>query len=907
MSKPTSEPNSVTKRPLRILYAEDTPEDAELCLRDLERAGFEPHADVASTLDKFRHKLCSQSYDVILSDYNLCDWSGMDALQIAQKDAPDTPFILVTGTLGEEAAVECIKKGVTDYVIKDHPARLPHAIRRALEEKRLREERQRAKEALVTLRKAVDTSGEVIFMTDREGVFTFVNPEFTRLYGYSAEEVVAKTTPRVLKGGEKSSEEYASFWKTILDKRVVKGEWVNKTKDGRLVDVETSANPILDEHGDITRFLAIQRDITERKRAADNLSASEVRYRRLFEAAKDGILILDAATGEIIDVNPFMESLLGYSHEEFLGRPLWDIGPFKDQRISQGAFRTLQENEYIRYDDLPLESRSGKRVDVEFVSNAYWSGEKKVIECNIRDMTERKQAAEKLRQSETLFRLISENVTDLIAVVDLEGRRVYNSPSYKNIISNPDTLRGTISFNEIHPDDREHIKAIFQETVRTGIGQRTEYRFLLDDKTTRLIESQGSLIRNQQGEPVSVVIVSRDITQRKSLEEQLRQAQKMEAIGQLAGGVAHDFNNLLTIISGYAELVADAASPEGPLLGQVREIQKAADRAAKLTRQLLAFGRRQVMAAEILDLNALIARVQGMLHGLISEDIELKTAPAGQLGRVKADPVQIEQIILNLAVNARDAMPKGGTLTVETANVDIDEAGARQHVGLEPGRYVTLIVSDTGCGMDSETQSHIYEPFFTTKEQGKGTGLGLATVYGIVKQSGGYISVESEAGKGTTFRVFLPRMEDVPVTIELRPAAPARQPTGTETVLVVDDEENLRSLVRGVLEARGYRVLEAASGEEALARSEVHEGAIHLLLTDVVMPGMSGAELAARLGVLRPEIRVLYMSGYTKDRASVYGVRDTQYSYLAKPFTPQELESKVREVLNSASPLEAAA
>jgi PAS domain S-box-containing protein len=484
-------------------------------------------------------------------------------------------------------------------------------------------------------------------MTDREGVITFINPEFTRLYGYTEQEVVGKTTPRVLKSGSKSPEEYASFWKTILDKRVAKEEWVNKTKDGRLVTIENAANPILDEHGGITGFLAIQRDITERK----------------------------------------------------------------------------------------------------------------------------------------------------------------------------------------------------------------------------------------------------------VMEEQLRQSQKMEAVGQLAGGVAHDFNNLLTVITGYSQLLLDRLRSDDPLRAHVTEIKNAGDMAAQLTQQLLAFSRRQVLAPQIVDLKTVIANVEKMLRRMIGEDIALDIVPGPDVGPVKADPWQIEQVLLNLAVNARDAMPQGGKLTFEIADIELDEAFTQRHAGSTPGPFVVLTVSDSGCGMDEQTKAHIFEPFFTTKEKGKGTGLGLAMVYGIVKQSGGYIVVQSELGKGTTFKIYLPRVNE-PVAVAEPHKARVKPERGCETVLLVEDEPGLRDLARTILEVSGYTVLDARSGNEALLKCKTHKGPIHLIVTDVVMPEMNGRELAERLAALHRKMKVLYMSGYTGDAIVKRGALEPGVAFLQKPFEPDALVHKVREVLD---------
>jgi two-component system cell cycle sensor histidine kinase/response regulator CckA len=378
---------------------------------------------------------------------------------------------------------------------------------------------------------------------------------------------------------------------------------------------------------------------------------------------------------------------------------------------------------------------------------------------------------------------------------------------------------------------------------------------------------------------------------------QLEQAQKMDAVGRLAGGVAHDFNNLLTVILGRTDILLHPLKPEDPMRRGIELIQRTAGRAADLTRQLLAFSRKQVLEPVVLDLAAVTTDMKDMLGRLIGEDIALLTNPTPGLGRVKADRGQIEQVIMNLAVNARDAMPQGGRLIVETANIDLDDEYVRRHVGARPGPHVMLAVSDTGTGIPHEIQSQIFEPFFTTKEQGKGTGLGLATVYGIVKQSGGYIEVDSEPGQGTTFRVYLPRLDAEPAPVD-RSARPAAAAGGTETILLVEDEEGVRELARDILRASGYTVLEARNGPEALLLCERHQGPLEMLLTDVVMPRMSGRELAERLAPLRPDLSVLYMSGYTDDAVIRHGVLGAGTAFLQKPFTPAALVLRVRETLD---------
>jgi signal transduction histidine kinase/CheY-like chemotaxis protein len=398
----------------------------------------------------------------------------------------------------------------------------------------------------------------------------------------------------------------------------------------------------------------------------------------------------------------------------------------------------------------------------------------------------------------------------------------------------------------------------------------------------------------------SFELFAEDVTERRALEQQLQQSQKMEAVGRLAGGIAHDFNNLLMVISGYSEFLLDRLGPEPALRAPAQEIANAAGRASSLTRQLLAFSRKQMLAPKILDLNGVVTENLKMLTRMIGEDIDLVMVPGEILGAVRADAGQIEQVIMNLAVNARDAMPSGGKLTIETSNVSLDEEYARFHAPLKPGNYVMLAISDTGAGMDQETKSHIFEPFFTTKGP-KGTGLGLSTVYGIVKQSGGYIWVYSDPGKGTTFKIYLPRVAET-VESPVQVAAPAESvaaEAGTETILLVEDEANLRYLARQFLEKQGYRVVEAADGAVAMQIVVAHEGVIHLLLTDVIMPGMNGRELAQRVSEIRPQTKVLYMSGYTENVIGHNGMLEDGIRLLQKPFTLRDLKARVREAIDA--------
>jgi nitrogen-specific signal transduction histidine kinase len=395
----------------------------------------------------------------------------------------------------------------------------------------------------------------------------------------------------------------------------------------------------------------------------------------------------------------------------------------------------------------------------------------------------------------------------------------------------------------------------------------------------------------------AIQVICRDISQRKVLEEQLRQAQKLEAIGTLAGGVAHDFNNLLTIISGYSDFLISRFPPDDPTKAMLKEIQKAGERAASLTRQLLAFSRKQILEPKILNINAVVSDTEKMLRRLIGEDIAFTTVLEPTLGPVKADPGQIEQVIMNLVVNARDAMPQGGKLTIETAVVELDGQYAQRHAEVTPGKYVVLAVSDTGCGMDDKTKAHIFEPFFTTKGPGKGTGLGLATVYGIVKQSGGHVWVYSEVGKGSSFKIYLPFIREKASSGSSLPGS-SKVPLGTETILLAEDEDAVRTITKHALAMFGYTVLEARNGIEAIRLCQQHQGPIHVIVSDVVMPELGGRQLVEMITSLKPDIKVLFLSGYTDDAVVRHGVLEAETAFLQKPFTPGALARKVREVLD---------
>jgi two-component system, cell cycle sensor histidine kinase and response regulator CckA len=637
--------------PLRVLHVEDSPTDAKLVLHELERGCGPIYSERVENAAAMREALETKTWDAVVSDWSMPQFSGLEALALLKTLGVDLPFFIVSGTIGEETAVEAMRAGARDYVLKDKLSRLAPAVEREIREGNERRARHQAEQAL---------------------------------------------------------------------------------------------------------------------------GLSEARFARLSESGIIGIVVADLA-GTVHEANDAYLNMMGYTRQELVGVVPWtDTSPPEWQALDGQAFKQLQETGVAPMWEKELFRKNGTRVPV-LIGAAMLDGSNCI--SFIADLTGRKQAESALRHSE----------------------------------------------------------------------------------------------------------------------EQFRQAQKMEAIGILAGGVAHDFNNLLSVVLSYSEMLMQDLPDSDPMRGDLDEIKRAGERGTALTRQLLAFSRQQILEPHVLDLNDIIKNMDKMLKRLIREDVTLNTIPFVDLGNCKSDVGQIEQVIMNLVVNARDAMPNGGTLTIETANIDLDEAYAATHLGIKAGHFVMLAISDTGIGMDKATLARIFEPFFTTKEKGKGTGLGLSTVFGIVEQSCGSVWVYSELGVGTTFKIYLPRTDEVQAAPALK--APVTTLRGIETILLVEDEDQIRVVAREILQRHGYTVIEARNAGEALLTCEQHVGTIPLLLTDLIMPQMNGKQLADRLGPLHPEMRVLFMSGYTD--GALIGQLDSGAAFLQKPLTPFALTRKVREVLDS--------
>jgi PAS domain S-box-containing protein len=592
-----------------------------------------------------------------------------------------------------------------------------------------------------------------------------------------------------------------------------------------------------------------------------------------------------------------VELLGAESPQQLLGKPVLEL---IHPEFHEAVRLRMRMSEEWKSSEQAMEERfialDGSEVEVEVIAlPTNWENQP-AVQVVARDIRERKRAQEELRQSHALTEAVIEGTSDAVFVKDVEGRYLLiNSACAQTLGHRREEIIGRTDADLLDAGTARNFREGDLRALRSGVAMTSEEHE--SGSNGRIFSATKAPYRDGQGRVIGVIGISRDITEQRATEEQLRQVLKMEAVGQLAGGVAHDFNNLLMVIRGYAELILGRMDKDDPLHRHASNVMKATDRARELVRQLLAFSRKQVLVPRVLDLNQVISEMEPMLKTALGEDITLNILGGLGLGRVKVDPTQIEQVVLNLALNARDAMPEGGCLTLETANVDLDEDYARHHIPTVPGPCVMLSVSDTGHGIDAETRARIFEPFFTTKEQGKGTGLGLATVYGIVKQSGGYIWVYSERGQGTIFKVYLPRVFEE-VEVEAKEEEEEVLARATETVLVVEDAESVRELAREFLEQRGYRVLEAEDAGEALRVAEAEPGPIHAVVTDMVMPGMNGRELAERLRQARPGLRVLFMSGYSERGISAQGLLQSGAAYLEKPFSGDALGRKLRQVLH---------
>jgi len=628
---------------------------------------------------------------------------------------------------------------------------------------------------------------------------------------------------------------------------------------------------------------------------------SEEKYRNLINTANDAILVIDAQTRLILEANNKAGQILGISEQELVGKSESKLYPAKGDEPGRQIL-TPNADGLARTRELKLLRADGTLVPVEVSASATELNGRPAILGIFRDIRDRLEAAAILRRSEDRFGYLIQNLSDVITIVAVDGTMLYHSPSLERVAGyKPSELLGKSLLALVHPEDAPAVRGALERlTLKVGSASPPEYRFRRKDGSWVWLESVGNNLLNDVAVG-GIVVTSRDVTGRRALEEQVRQSQKMEAVGRLAGGIAHDFNNLLMVIRGYAEIVMEEDSATPPVRKNVETIVRTTESAASLTRQLLSFSRKHVFSPQVLDLNSLVNHMSEMLLGVLRDEMEFVVKLDPEACCVSADPGQIEQVIMNLVVNARDAMPQGGELTLETKHI-LEGPRASRPSGLPRGDYVMLAVTDTGVGMDRDTQSRIFEPFFTTKSKDEGTGLGLSVVYNIVRASGGHVRVNSEPGRGSTLQVFLPRVAAPPQPPTVEVAAKTSR-AGKETILVAEDQPDLRWMICQFLQELGYSVLEAKDGGDAVALAEQYKNVIDVLLTDVVMPHVRGSEVARRLSASRPDMKVIYMSGYTEGEfGAVPGEKlGPGTTLLQKPFELDSLALKIREVLQTRS------
>jgi PAS domain S-box-containing protein len=778
------------------------------------------------------------------------------------------------------------------------PERIAAVLSDLTERKRAEVEVRRSTDLL---RAVADGTTDAVFVKDRAGKYLLFNEAAARFVGRPVAEVLGKDDTALF-------DPDGALLVIERDRRVMASgrtetEEETLTAAGVTRTYLATKGPYRDASGNVVGVIGISRDVTERKRLEAERDELLTRLQLQIERMPLAYVLFDADL-RVSEWNPAAERIFGYCKQEVVGIvPLGLIVPPSAEEQTGEVIRRLRSGDMAAHSVNENLTKGGRTITCEWYNTPLMGEDGRFdgLFCLAQDVTERRRLEEQVREArQRLEHVVASSPAVLYALAGQGPASLHLTWISGNVREMTgdlpeEAVRPTWWHGRLHPADREQVLANLQ-TLFDQNHTTDEYRFRHRDGTYRWVRAEMRLLRDGSGSPLEVIGSWSDISVRKQVEEQFRQAQKMEAIGRLAGGVAHDFNNLLTIINGYGELVLETLPAGDPTRELIREIVSAGERAAGLTRQLLAFSRKAIVEPKVLNLRAVVADVERMLRRIVGEDIQLAVKADPEAGAVRADPGQVEQVILNLVVNARDAMPTGGKLTIEVRDAELDETYTRDHPDIQPGPYVLLAVTDTGCGMDTATITRIFEPFFSTKGE-HGTGLGLATVHGIVKQSGGHVAVYSEVGHGTTFKVYLPRVEKTRTASGSRPGLSV-MPRGSETILLVEDEDGVRALTRHVLRSCGYTVLEARDGGEAVRLAGGHRGRIDLLVTDVVMPRMGGREVAQRTAGLHPRMRVLFLSGYTDDAVVRHGILEAEVAFLQKPFTPASLAQKVREVLD---------
>ncbi len=903
---------------IAILHLERDPAGEELIRSTLVDAGLVCEITVVKTRKDFEKAVRGKKFDVILSDYSLPTIGGKEAFQLAQALTPETPFIFVSGTLGEDAAIQALVDGATDYVLKTKMARLVPAVKRAIHEvdarrkltlaEKLREmalEDLRVSEA--RFRGVLESAPDSALIIDSEGRITFANPQTEKMFGLNKNELIGKpmdilVPDRYRKVHRKHVERF-NFepHARSLNSGV---ELYGKRGDGTEFPAEIMLSPLKMDSG--MSVLAIIRDSTASRMAEKALRDSEEQFRRIYESSPVAILNV-AFDGSILKCNLAASKLLGYSGTELQSMKVGDITHHEDKEIGSRLLGELRagkseiaqfEKRYIRKDGKTIRVHlTVSAVRNDRTDSGYTIG---IIE----DITEKWEAGEALRRSEEKYRSLVDNARDAIYTLSSNATILSLNPAFETLTGwKREDWLGKSMTDLIHPDDRRKAVDSFQKTVQGELADVVRYRVLRKSGeyatgefgTTRLVLEDGS---------IGLLGIARDVTTQIILEEQLKQSQKMESIGTLAGGIAHDFNNILGIIMGYASLTLRSLKEDDRLAANIRSIESAAQRGVDVVRQLLMFARKQERVVQLLDVNEIVADVFKMTKETFPKMISVKLMAGDGVMVVLGDQTEIHQAVLNLCVNARDAMIAGshgklpgGTLTLSTSLIPRGELKLRHPSALaEP--YVRIEVSDTGTGMDDQTRARIFEPFFTTKEKGKGTGLGLSTVYGIVSAQDGIIEVSSKLGEGTTFTLFLPSREPEGMKIKLADWESGKSLNGQETVLVVEDEPGLRDLLYDIFGGHGYKLLTAEDGQRALALFLDHKD-IELVVSDIGLPKVGGLDLYEAMKKLKPDIKVIMVSGFADEADRQNMLERGVDAFIQKPYNPVDLLRKAREVLES--------
>jgi two-component system, cell cycle sensor histidine kinase and response regulator CckA len=894
---------------LRVLNIEDSEDDSFFLLRHLKGCGYQVEWERVDSIEGIKAALAEREWDILISDFQMPGLNGLIALEVLKESGLDLPFIVISGTIGEDIAIQAMIAGVNDYLMKDNLGRLAPAIERELQEAANRKARREAEKNLLKSEKrlqlALSAGGLGVWEWNLQTDRVYWSPEcfeITRVTNFD-------NTFQSFKGllhPEDAEFFMASLQDSIDHKKSCVAEFRLITTQGEILWLASSWQTEYDQDETPLRLIGTVKDITEQKQSEAAIRESEEKFRALVEATTQYVWTAGPQL-KIDELPKWWTGLTGQPTEE-VGKWGWlEVLHPEDREIAKENWKMAVLQKRSFHIDLRIFVKKGEYRYFAVRGVPIFTPEGSVSRWigAMYDFTERKRSIEDLQQSEQRFRSLVSATAQIVWTADPNGVILTAHTPYGESLKDAGKAIGEGWIFQIHPDDKERVLAEFSAAIQSKTHYRCEYRMLHTDNQYHYFIARGMPVFEKNSDVREWIGTLTDITESKlaeaellKKEEQLRQAQKLESIGRLAGGIAHDFNNMLTVINGYSDLVIRSLSIDNPIRRKIEEIRMAGKRSAEITNRLLAFSRRQILKNKVIDLNQLVSDTDIILDRLIGEDIQIVEDLCPNLSQIEADSGQLSQIIMNLVINSRDAMPHGGIITIKTENVTLDEEFVNQNMGASVGNFILLKISDTGFGMDEETISHIFEPFFTTKEVGQGTGLGLSTVYGIVTQFGGYLTVSSNPGQGTTFNIYLPSLKD-PVKNSEKQLILKDSSYGTETILLVEDEELVRKLSRQMLEKAGYKVIEAENGDKALSLMEQINNKIDLLITDVVMPKMSGRELANHLAEVCP--RVLFISGYTDDDMMKHGISNVNFNFLQKPYTLDEFTRKVREVLDNSS------